>query len=110
MSLASIQDTFIECDPNIVAPPAEIHTEKSIKPANNLDVKKPSDSVYEFRSVSHETHPFNTHPNSARPMDQTQSLPSKSATPCPYVFGRGWRIKAMIAKVKYLKIKYHVHS
>ena len=63
MSLASIQDTFIECDRNIVVPPAEIHTEKSIKPANNLDVKKPSDPVYEFRSASHETHSFNVRPN-----------------------------------------------
>ena len=90
MSLTSIQDTFIECDPNIVAPSAEIHTEKPIKPANNLDGKKPSDLVYEFRSVSHETHSFNTRSNSARPNDQKQSLPSKSATPCPYLFGRGW--------------------
>ena len=63
ISLASIQDTFIECDPNIEAPPAKIHTEKSIKPANNLDVNKPSDSVYEFRTVSHEIHPFNRGPN-----------------------------------------------
>ena len=85
-SLASIQDRFIECDPNIVAPPAEIHTEKSIKPANNLHVKKPFDSVYEFRSVSHETHSFNACSNSARPNDQKQSLPPKSAIPCPYLF------------------------
>ena len=104
MSLASIQDTFIEYNPNIVVLLAEIHTEKSIKPANNLDVKKPSDSTYEFRSASHQTHSFNARPNWARPNDQKQSLPPESATPCPYclfvclefvcLFGRGWCIKA----------------